>query len=322
MKRLYLIPLFAALLWGATIINGDRAIVGKWDASGATATLPFQTGTASSVPASCLPGQVYFATDAVPARRIQTCAAPNTWTPVAYQQGTAAQLPPSCATGQMYFATDATAGQNLYFCTAADTWRQMSGGGSVGGPVFSVAGSGGWWPFGRNFTAANTYNAGSNSVQAWQMTLPFGGVFRKITFQVKIASGTACAGGSCGLVFGIYAADATCSVRYGVTTPLVSGVAPDINSVSGSAISATFSSPITLNPGVYLLAQTSDSAAIVLQGIGDQMTSFENANAARRTRFTSISSTGNGAGLTLPANCPSGLTANNGYLPPVVFLEP
>jgi hypothetical protein len=126
------LPMGALLLWGATVINGDRSILGRWDASNSTATLPFQVGTAANRPAICATGQVYFTTDGVPGRRIHTCKAANTWTAIAYEQGTTAAMPPACVQGEIYFATDAAAGRNLYLC-AASTWTQMASGGGGGG---------------------------------------------------------------------------------------------------------------------------------------------------------------------------------------------
>ena len=113
----------AALLFGATVINGDRSIVGRWDASNSTGTLPFQVGTAASLPATCTVGQIYFASDGINGRQIQKCAAANTWSAIVYDQGTV--LPAACALGQIYFKTDATAGQNLYYCTGTNAWTQQ-----------------------------------------------------------------------------------------------------------------------------------------------------------------------------------------------------
>jgi hypothetical protein len=173
-------------------ISGDRTMSGKVDSSGATATLPFQTGIKASIPATCTTGQVYFSSDEAPGRRIQACSATNTWSSVAYDQGTAASRPGSCATGQIYFATDAPAGQNLYFCTATNTWTQMTGagGGSVvaGDNISTARGSvdytvldssviqlvddfvgmtgstGGWGQLGWSGTGAGTTNAYVDSV--------------------------------------------------------------------------------------------------------------------------------------------------------------
>ena len=132
MKKVFVAAAAGALLmYGQTVINGDRSIIGKWDASGATSTRPMQVGAAGNLPSTCTVGQMYFASDGAPGKKLQSCTATNIWTAVAYEQGTTAGKPGTCSVGQIYFATNATAGQNLYFCTAVNTtymaapeWRE------------------------------------------------------------------------------------------------------------------------------------------------------------------------------------------------------
>ena len=69
-----------ALLTGQTVVNGGRIQVGPWDASGATYTLPAQRGTTAQLPATCIQGAEYFATDATPGQNKYLCTATNTWT--------------------------------------------------------------------------------------------------------------------------------------------------------------------------------------------------------------------------------------------------
>lgn len=88
-------------------------------------TIPVQVGTLASIPATCTVGQLYFASDAIAGRQLQTCTAVNAWAPVAYAQG--AVNPVTCSVGQAYFNTNAPAGQNLYLCATTNTWTQMSG---------------------------------------------------------------------------------------------------------------------------------------------------------------------------------------------------
>ena len=92
--------------------------------SGKTTT-PVQVGLTASMPATCTAGQLYFESDGVTGRQLQTCAATNTWAPVAYAQGTV--NPVTCSVGQAYFKTNAPTGQNLYLCSATNTWTQMAG---------------------------------------------------------------------------------------------------------------------------------------------------------------------------------------------------
>jgi hypothetical protein len=126
MKKALIVIIWAGLAWAQTTINGSRAILGTWDASGAAGTKPFKQGTA--LPSTCNVGEVFLKTNDPAGRQVYHCTAANTWTRSVYEQGTA--LPTSCSTGQIFFKTDATAGQNLQLCTAANTWTQMSGGGS------------------------------------------------------------------------------------------------------------------------------------------------------------------------------------------------
>jgi hypothetical protein len=105
------------------------------DFSGKT-TSPVQVGTISGIPAICSIGQLFFASDGVTGRKLQTCTAANTWAPAGYDQG--AVTPGTCSTGQIYFNTSASVGRNLYFCTATNIWTQMQGGVSS---VFSRSGA-------------------------------------------------------------------------------------------------------------------------------------------------------------------------------------
>jgi hypothetical protein len=127
---LVLLALAAGTLPGQTVINGDRRILGKWDASVATATIPFSVGAVADLPASCVEGQMYFATDGTAGQNLYGCAA-NTWRPMGYRQGTTAAMPASCAAGELYFATDEAPGANLYACASANTWARIGGTGAV-----------------------------------------------------------------------------------------------------------------------------------------------------------------------------------------------
>jgi hypothetical protein len=87
--------------------------------------MPVQVGTSAGLPAVCTAGQMYFASDGVAGRQLETCTAANNWAPVAYGQGAA--NPGTCAVGQVYFNTSLPAGQNLSLCTAVNTWSAVTG---------------------------------------------------------------------------------------------------------------------------------------------------------------------------------------------------
>src|ERR1700722_8335645 len=69
-----------SLLMGQTTINGSRVMMGSWNASGATHTLPSKTGTTAQLPSTCTQGEEYFATDAIAGQNKYYCTAANTWT--------------------------------------------------------------------------------------------------------------------------------------------------------------------------------------------------------------------------------------------------
>jgi hypothetical protein len=68
------------LLTGQTVVNGGRTQIGPWDASGATYTIPAKRGVTAQLPATCIQGAQYFATDAPAGQNIYLCTATNTWT--------------------------------------------------------------------------------------------------------------------------------------------------------------------------------------------------------------------------------------------------
>lgn len=72
------IILAACLAQGQTVINGNRAITGAWDAGGAVSTKPAKAGT--SLPAACSAGEQFFKTDAGAGRNLHLCTSANTWT--------------------------------------------------------------------------------------------------------------------------------------------------------------------------------------------------------------------------------------------------
>jgi len=80
---------------------------------------------------------LYFASDGVPGRQLQSCSAANTWTAEAYAQG--ASLPATCSVGQAFFDTGAPVGQNLYLCSGANAWAAIAGAiGSVFGRTGAI----------------------------------------------------------------------------------------------------------------------------------------------------------------------------------------
>lgn len=78
MRRLIVaVMALSGLASGQTVINGNRAITGSWDASGATATKPVAAGAV--LPATCAVGEMFFKTGAVAGRNLYLCAGENSW---------------------------------------------------------------------------------------------------------------------------------------------------------------------------------------------------------------------------------------------------
>lgn len=72
------IVLSACMTQGQTVINGNRAITGAWDAAAAASTKPAKSGT--SLPAVCSTGEQFFKTDAAAGKNLYLCTSPDTWT--------------------------------------------------------------------------------------------------------------------------------------------------------------------------------------------------------------------------------------------------
>ena len=202
--------LCAAMACAQTTVNGGRVFTGVLksngtnatvDFSGASSTLPVQTGLLAARPSSCSAGQMYFATDATAGQNLSYCAgSPGVWTAIsggsgslpstvvqttqsnAYtagtqdfsgsahtlpsKKGTGSSMPASCTVGEEYFATDATAGQNKYYCTATNTWTQQlvgsGGGGNPGGVSGALQKNNGAGGFsGQGMIYSNIYGGGS-----------------------------------------------------------------------------------------------------------------------------------------------------------------
>lgn len=147
---------------GQTTINGSRAILGTWDASGASKTVPIKSGTLASRPATCTANtEMYNVTNpAVSGQSLYICnSAGNGWSLVGdggaggggdvtqsgansftgandfsgassvkpFKSGTFASLPGTCTAGDSYHATDITTGHGIFICSAANTWRAVGG---------------------------------------------------------------------------------------------------------------------------------------------------------------------------------------------------
>lgn len=71
------ITLAACMAQGQTVINGNRAITGTWDAGSAASTKPAKTGT--TLPATCAAGEQFFKTDAGAGKNLYLCTPGGAW---------------------------------------------------------------------------------------------------------------------------------------------------------------------------------------------------------------------------------------------------
>jgi hypothetical protein len=138
--RMAILMAACVLAYGDTVINGNRTVLGSWDASAATSVKPVKMGT--SLPAACQTGEAFFRTDVQASRGLFLCGPANVWSQAGYGQGTYSQLPAACAAGQIYFSTDALAGKNLYLCNPANTWGPVTGASAVSAFGVSLDGGG------------------------------------------------------------------------------------------------------------------------------------------------------------------------------------
>jgi hypothetical protein len=136
MKRIALLLVVPLAVEAQTTINGGRVIKGTLDASGATSTLPYRTGSGSPAGRdSCgKPGETYFQTDAPAGQNVWGCTAsgvPGTWNPLSAGAtvATGTTVPSgSCSAGALYLRTDV---RQFYICSAANVWQLGSYGSDV-----------------------------------------------------------------------------------------------------------------------------------------------------------------------------------------------
>ncbi len=199
----------------------------------------------------------------------------------------------------------------------SQTGNVAASGGSGAAPhVITSPGIGYWLPFGSGVGAFITPNAVDRDLRLWQVVLPYKATFGKVGINVATASGTACPGGTCGVLAGLY--DSACAnlLTWGRA---VSGGNPNIDTVGPKWI--PLNTVVTLEPGVYYMALSTDSGALTVyaRDIHAQVAAVMNASMARHGGGSNRS-TGNGATLTLPASC--GTIGTTGFqLPPMIVWE-
>jgi hypothetical protein len=192
----------------------------------------------------------------------------------------------------------------------------VSGGGGTAPNLITSPGIGYWLPFGSGIGAFITPNVIDRDLLLWQVVLPHKATFGKVGINVATASGTACPGGTCGLLVGMYDSNCTSLLTWG---RVVSGGTPNINTTGPKWI--TLNNVVTLDPGVYYMALSTDSGVLTVyaRDIHAQLAAVMN-SAFQRHGAGSNRSTGNGSTLTLPATC--GTIGQAGFqLPPMIVWE-
>ena len=110
-------------------------------------------------------------------------------------------------------------------------------------------------------TTTNDFPAiGANTNMVFQFVFPCNATVGQLTMEVQTASGT-CAG-TCGFATAIY--DSAKNLL-GQTTTITSGGSPNLNTTGLKTL--TFATPITLTPGVYYFAASTNSTALILRAM-------------------------------------------------------
>jgi hypothetical protein len=167
MKRTLVFLVFglAALLWGETVINGSRSILGTWNAGGAASTIPAKVG--NLLPEACVTGEQFFKSDATAGQNIHLCTAPNTWTQVTGGGGGGSS------------EAMCTPGDSRYICWQDDMMTGLTTSGMVGLMGWQTDGAGGstaqmgtnLWPY----TGAIRLTTGATSGNVRWLSLSGGG---------------------------------------------------------------------------------------------------------------------------------------------------
>lgn len=174
----------------------------------------------------------------------------------------------------------------------------------------------GWAPWGISYPGTGAaVNTAANGGVTQIAFIPTTVCMDHINFTVETASGIACTGGTCGLVFEIASPDL--GTVYCVSTVATSGGSPDINSLAVKQKTLTWSSGLNVSAGVcklpggvsYTLVTSSDSTVLKLNNYlfgGDPTATMINISNSKYFGVAASVTTGNGASLAFTSL--SGLT--------------
>ncbi len=159
-------------------------------------------------------------------------------------------------------------------------------------------------------TSGATTTFGANVHRVWQFVLPYAVTVNQVNFEVVTASG---AGTSLGLALW----DAACSTVLLNSGVMTAGGTPDINT-TGIKTKTISGGPVTLNPGVYWLAMTTDSTALTLRSTALPSQAINLINAQANKKFAQAGN--NGTAGAFPASC-GAVTTGVSNQPPMVLFE-
>lgn len=164
-KFILSICLAAGVLFAQTTINGGRTILGNWDASGASTTKPFKSGT--SLPSTCAVGEVFFDTDATAGQNVFGCTATNTWTAQGSSGsgGLSTTIDPAYIRLADEFGGDAAVSVGLYTGNGM-RWQNTCNGSSCG-----IWGLNGTWPNLGTVKLQTGTTSGNLDVLIWASTI-------------------------------------------------------------------------------------------------------------------------------------------------------
>jgi hypothetical protein len=120
--------LAAAGLSGQTLVDLQNQTK-KADFANMPFTRPAKTG--STLPTTCIVGEMFFSTSSSPGGNLFLCSSTNTWSHsvgATIPATNLASLPAVCNVGDFYYITDAsfaTGGWRLFTCSSANTWNQV-----------------------------------------------------------------------------------------------------------------------------------------------------------------------------------------------------
>jgi len=195
-------------------------------------------------------------------------------------------LPGTCTVGDSYMDTNATSGARWFLCESTNTW--VAQGGSAGSALDGIT----YTPFGSMSTSTATTTMVSANMVVYQQFPVFapGMVVNRYKFYT-----TGAAQGN--MAVALY--DSGCNLIANSTVQFASAA-------SNASLSGNLSSPLTLTPGLYFVAYTSDVTTTRLYGTAGDFGNDpydSNESTSTRSAFKGANASTGTTPLTFPATC-------------------